>query len=171
MNTTLSKQLRMLRGQKRMTQLDVAEAIGVERMLISRWELSKDYPSETEIEKLCRLFSVPREFLIGERSETTDPAERDIIDRVKQLAPHNKRRALQFVADLLTVQEGERKLATQELPVQKEANKITGKIRCSFCGKPQNLCPHLVAGNNVYICEECARLCVQIFEDQPKEDQ
>ncbi len=41
-------------------------------------------------------------------------------------------------------------------------------IRCSFCGKPQSLVEHLIAGNNSYICDECVRMCASIIgEDQP----
>ena len=35
-------------------------------------------------------------------------------------------------------------------------------VRCSFCGKPQSLVNRLVAGNGVYICDECVRLCDQL---------
>ncbi|MGM9614055.1 MAG: ATP-dependent Clp protease ATP-binding subunit ClpX [Oscillospiraceae bacterium] len=39
------------------------------------------------------------------------------------------------------------------------------KIRCSFCGKPQNLAGRLIAGNDAYICDECVRLCSEIVDD------
>ncbi len=38
-------------------------------------------------------------------------------------------------------------------------------IRCSFCGKPQSLVDHLIAGNNCYICDECVRMCANILGD------
>ena len=37
-------------------------------------------------------------------------------------------------------------------------------VRCSFCGKPQSLVNRLVAGNGVYICDECVRLCMSIID-------
>ena len=47
-------------------------------------------------------------------------------------------------------------------------------IRCSFCGKPQNQVKKLIAGPNVYICNECIGLCKDIVsdgtEEVPKED-
>ena len=35
--------------------------------------------------------------------------------------------------------------------------------RCSFCGKPQAAVRHLVAGPNVFICDECVDLCNSII--------
>ncbi len=39
-------------------------------------------------------------------------------------------------------------------------------IHCSFCGKPQELAGRLVAGNGVYICDECIELCNSILQDE-----
>ncbi len=38
--------------------------------------------------------------------------------------------------------------------------------RCSFCGKDQRLVERLVAGPNVYICNECVALCNSILSDE-----
>ena len=44
-------------------------------------------------------------------------------------------------------------------------------LRCSFCGKPQNMVNRLIAGNGSYICDDCVRMCMSIigpsFEDLP----
>ena len=82
---SFSRQLRALRSGKHMTQETVANAIGAERVEISRWELGKAYPSEKQIEKLCELFAVPREFLVGEKPEHLDHVERSIFDKVHML--------------------------------------------------------------------------------------
>ena len=39
-------------------------------------------------------------------------------------------------------------------------------LRCSFCGKPQNKVRKLVAGPNVYICDECINVCASILDDE-----
>lgn len=41
-----------------------------------------------------------------------------------------------------------------------------GKLRCSFCGKTQNEVDKLVAGEGVYICNECVRLCTDIIDEE-----
>ena len=40
------------------------------------------------------------------------------------------------------------------------------KIKCSFCGKTQELVDRIIAGPGVYICDECIRVCNGILEDE-----
>jgi len=44
-------------------------------------------------------------------------------------------------------------------------NDDTRMISCSFCGKNQNEVQRLIAGQGVYICNECVELCQSILED------
>ena len=39
-------------------------------------------------------------------------------------------------------------------------------LKCSFCGKTQNQVKRLVAGPNVYICDECIDLCSEIVDEE-----
>lgn len=39
-------------------------------------------------------------------------------------------------------------------------------LRCSFCGKTQNQVKRLIAGPNVYICDECIELCSEIIDEE-----
>ena len=39
-------------------------------------------------------------------------------------------------------------------------------IRCSFCGKKQEQVGRIIAGPNVYICNECIELCSSILHDE-----
>lgn len=46
------------------------------------------------------------------------------------------------------------------------ANKNNDKdIYCSFCGKPQEMAGRLIAGNGVYICDQCIELCMNILRE------
>lgn len=38
-------------------------------------------------------------------------------------------------------------------------------LRCSFCNKMQNEVKKLIAGPNVYICDECIEVCAEIIHD------
>lgn len=38
--------------------------------------------------------------------------------------------------------------------------------RCSFCGKTQEQVKRLIAGPNVYICDECIELCSEIMDEE-----
>ena len=42
----------------------------------------------------------------------------------------------------------------------------TKQLRCSFCGKTQDMVRRLVAGPNVYICDECIELCQDIINEE-----
>ena len=44
------------------------------------------------------------------------------------------------------------------------------KISCSFCGKSQEEVKKLIAGPNVYICNECVILCKGILVEDDKID-
>lgn len=45
------------------------------------------------------------------------------------------------------------------------------RIRCSFCGKPQEQVRKLIAGpNGIYICESCVDVCAEIIEEELEEE-
>ena len=46
----------------------------------------------------------------------------------------------------------------------------TDEIRCSFCGKPQSMVKRLVAGPDVYICDECIELCQDVIAEGLREE-
>lgn len=50
-------------------------------------------------------------------------------------------------------------------------NKFDDKkpLRCSFCHKTQDQVRKLIAGPNVYICDECIELCADIIEEEFQE--
>ena len=50
------------------------------------------------------------------------------------------------------------------------ANSSDKKISCSFCGKSQEEVKKLIAGPNVYICNECVVLCKDILVEDDKID-
>ena len=45
------------------------------------------------------------------------------------------------------------------------------KVRCSFCGKPQDQVRKLIAGpNGIYICDECVDICTDIIEEEYEDE-
>lgn len=40
---------------------------------------------------------------------------------------------------------------------------------CSFCGKPHSMANRLIAGEGVYICDSCIKLCMSIVEEDEPE--
>lgn len=46
-----------------------------------------------------------------------------------------------------------------------------GNLQCSFCGKSQKEVKKLIAGPNVYICDECIGLCNDIIAEEVERDE
>lgn len=44
-----------------------------------------------------------------------------------------------------------------------------GTLYCSFCGKSQHEVKKLIAGPNVFICDECIGLCTDIITEEHQE--
>ena len=44
-------------------------------------------------------------------------------------------------------------------------------LKCSFCGKSQKQVQQLIAGPQIYICDECVALCNEIIEERLTENQ
>ncbi|TQF08970.1 hypothetical protein FJV41_47105 [Myxococcus llanfairpwllgwyngyllgogerychwyrndrobwllllantysiliogogogochensis] len=41
-------------------------------------------------------------------------------------------------------------------------------VQCSFCEKYQREVRHLIAGPNVFICDECVGLCNDVIQEEKK---
>jgi len=46
------------------------------------------------------------------------------------------------------------------------ANVDENRLKCSFCGKTQDQVKKLIAGPEVYICDECVELCNEILDEE-----
>jgi ATP-dependent Clp protease ATP-binding subunit ClpX len=47
-----------------------------------------------------------------------------------------------------------------------ETTKLRKKIKCSFCGKDRRQVQTMVAGTEVFICDECVDLCADVVEEE-----
>ena len=43
-------------------------------------------------------------------------------------------------------------------------------LYCSFCGKSQHEVRKLIAGPNVFICNECVELCADIIKEEDRKN-
>ncbi len=48
----------------------------------------------------------------------------------------------------------------------KKKNPLSNELSCSFCGKSQDEVQRLIAGPDVYICDECVSLCNEIIAQE-----
>ncbi len=51
------------------------------------------------------------------------------------------------------------------------SNTQNPNIHCSFCGKSQDDVKKMIAGSDVYICNECIELSTRILEEELREEQ
>ena len=85
------EKLYSLRKKAGMTQLDLAEKLGVSRQAVSRWEMGTAMPEIENLIAMSDLFSVSLDYMLKEKQDTLSaPAEKtreDITAQVKQMKP------------------------------------------------------------------------------------
>ena len=59
------ERIRELRKERNMSQKQLGEALGVDFRTVSFWETERYEPNITQIIKLCKLFQVESDFLLG----------------------------------------------------------------------------------------------------------
>ena len=95
-----------------------------------------------------------------------------LLKDFNRLNQEYRNKAGRYIKNLLKLQRAESGLlgkVTMAEFEQKRAAREQGAedaIRCDFCGKPQAEARVMIAGSGVYICDACARLCVEIVDDQ-----
>lgn len=62
---TLAHRIKELRKEKKLQQEDVAAHLGISRFSVSNWENEKALPPVEMIIKMCQLYSVTSDYLLG----------------------------------------------------------------------------------------------------------
>jgi transcriptional regulator with XRE-family HTH domain len=71
----LSERLRTLRTEKKITQTEMSQRLGISTIMISSYELEKRQPSYAVLIKLAAFFGVTADYLLGiERERTVNVA-------------------------------------------------------------------------------------------------
>lgn len=71
MKGTLNENIKKLRIQKGMNQIELANALGVSKQCISNWENDNVLPSITMLMSLSDFFGVTTDYLLGRTDEET----------------------------------------------------------------------------------------------------
>lgn len=66
----LAERLTLLRKENGISQLELAEKLGVSRQAVSRWENGASIPSTEKLISLSKLYNVSMAYLIGEEDAT-----------------------------------------------------------------------------------------------------
>jgi len=105
----IAVRLKRLREQHNISQMDLAQAMGVNRMTINNYEMGKRVPDLDFVIKAADYFSVSLEYIAG-RSEYSDKEEfellTDRVDRLLRVASHvPQSEGQQMVIDLTVLLE------------------------------------------------------------------
>ena len=92
-------QLRLARKRKKLTQKDLADAVGARHNTVSNWEADRNMPDPDTVRLLCTLLEVDSNYFYE-----TDPVESQLSDiefalfgEVRQLSEQDKRDVLEFI--------------------------------------------------------------------------
>ncbi len=65
MNQIFCERLKALRIEKKLSQPELAQLIGVSKGMISFWENAINEPTISNLLKLCQIFEVSADYLLG----------------------------------------------------------------------------------------------------------
>jgi transcriptional regulator with XRE-family HTH domain len=101
MNTTLGMRLRDLREDLDLSQLEVAHKINCSHKMISNYELDKRSPDYTILVKLCDLFAVSADFLLGRVNTPKFLYQSAMTEEELQLLKHFKKLPSDYKKEVL----------------------------------------------------------------------
>lgn len=88
---TLREKLIVSRNKAGLSQMELAERLGVSRQAVSRWESGDTTPSVDKLKTLARIYGVSLDWLLGDTADGEPPeAARPEADRNPDEAPAGK---------------------------------------------------------------------------------
>lgn len=84
----LNQQIRILRTNRKMSQVELAKCLGVSKQSVSNWENDNIQPSIEMLIKLSKVFSVSTDYLLGlEEKESLDISglSPDVVSHIRQI--------------------------------------------------------------------------------------
>lgn len=101
-----STQIKQLRTNRKIKQEDLAEAVGVKRSTVGKWENGNNYPTVEVLDKLASLFGVSTDYLLGRDGLPTvkrNTLDFKILEEFNLLNDFGKREAIKRVSELKLV--------------------------------------------------------------------
>lgn len=87
---TFGQRLRQSRTIKKMTQKQLATAVGAKHNSVSDWENDKNKPDPDTIELLCGVLEITPNYLLNSSDDDVSPFEKEIIKKYRVLDSHGK---------------------------------------------------------------------------------
>lgn len=108
MQETLSERLFRLRNENNLTQEQAAEAVGISRVALTRYENGQRMPKMNIVDSLAKIYGVSIDYLMG-REETTeqslsapDPTTSEGLELLSRLNEDQLDRAIEYMRFLLS---------------------------------------------------------------------
>lgn len=76
----VAKNIKSARTKKNMTQMNLADEMGVSYQAVSNWERGNSMPDISKLPELCKILDISFEELVGERTAQTEVAEKMMQD-------------------------------------------------------------------------------------------
>lgn len=83
---TLGNMIAVLRKEKGMTQLELAEKMGVTDKAVSKWERDLSFPDVSSIPKLAEIFGVSVDELMQVKADTKEDSSNHKVEAIVTLA-------------------------------------------------------------------------------------
>ena len=102
----LASKLKFLRRKIGLSQMELAEKLGVSRQAISSWEAGASRPSVDNLQCLSKLYNIPLEVLLDDTAEAEPLAETPVnkaVDVQNNFAWNAKRRVVGIAAFLIAL--------------------------------------------------------------------
>ena len=100
---TLGMMISTLRKEKGMTQLELAEKMGVTDKAVSKWERDLSFPDINSIPKLAEIFEVSVDELMQVKTETKENIGKNKVDEIVDTALKGIGIAMGIAVTVLTV--------------------------------------------------------------------
>jgi len=81
---TFGQKVSKIRKEKKLSQIDVASAVGVSRDAISKYERDDIIPSVENAKKIAKILNVSLDYLVSEEDKQ-DVLDIDMIKRIKEV--------------------------------------------------------------------------------------
>lgn len=79
---TISYRLKQLRQERKLTQVKVAESLGITQQSYARWENGKVTPTSEKLSQIAKFYGVTTDYLLGEQTDESDLSNVELFFRM-----------------------------------------------------------------------------------------
>lgn len=127
---TFSERIRIARRAAGLTQQQVADHFGIQRVSVTQWESGQSRPALHRISQLAHLFSVSEEWLLANKGQAPAPRKRvsksklaELVEGFPKLAPEDQDRLVDMMRRLSASAEGSQESVVVDFPTGDKKDK------------------------------------------------